>query len=228
MSIKLIVFDIAGTTVKDNHAVSKAFQLALSSHEFHLKLEEINPLMGYEKKQAIRRLIALSGSEKESITPELVDSIHTDFVSKMISYYQHSADVMPLPGVEQTFETLKNEGKQVAINTGFSRDIADSIVERLKWKDKHLIDYVIGSDEVPLGRPHPYMIEKLMKYSGVTDPLEVAKVGDTEVDIREGFNAGCKYVIGVTTGIFTRTELEPYRPTHIIDHIGEVIGIVNL
>jgi phosphoglycolate phosphatase-like HAD superfamily hydrolase len=46
------------------------------------------------------------------------------------------------------------------------------------------------------------------------------------VDINEGINAGCKYVIGITTGAFTRDELLPYKPTHIIDDIAEVIGII--
>ena len=33
MSVKLVVFDIAGTTVKDNNNVSEAFQLALAKHK---------------------------------------------------------------------------------------------------------------------------------------------------------------------------------------------------
>ena len=45
--------------------------------------------------------------------------------------------------------------------------------------------------------------------------------------VREGQNAGCRYVIGVTTGIFTRAELEEYHPTHIIDDIADIIRIIN-
>ncbi len=71
------------------------------------------------------------------------------------------------------------------------------------------------------------MIQKMMLDGGIERPAEVAKVGDTEVDVREGQNAGCKYVIGVTTGVFTREELEAYNPTHIIDDIAQVIDIVR-
>ena len=71
------------------------------------------------------------------------------------------------------------------------------------------------------------MIHQLMNLAGITDPQEVAKVGDTEVDIREGQNVGCKYVIAVTTGAFTRSELEPYHPTHIVDDIADVINIIS-
>ena len=70
------------------------------------------------------------------------------------------------------------------------------------------------------------MIQKMMLEGGIEKPENVAKVGDTEVDVREGQNAGCRYVIGVTTGTFSRTELEQYNPTHIIDDIAQVLEII--
>ncbi|HWZ15965.1 MAG TPA: HAD-IA family hydrolase [Mucilaginibacter sp.] len=227
MPIKLVVFDIAGTTVKDDHAVSRAFQAALQKFNYEVPLELINPLMGYEKTMAIRQMLRLHEYDDARITSELVSKIHRQFVQQMIAYYEFSSDIEPLPNVEETFTALRSKGIRVGINTGFSRDIAETIVNRLRWAEKGLIDHVIGSDEVELGRPYPYMIQKIMREGGIEHPGEVAKVGDTEVDIREGQNAGCRYVIGVTTGIFTREELEPYNPTHIIDDIADVIKIVN-
>lgn len=227
MPIKLVVFDIAGTTVKDDHNVSKAFQAALKKYNYTISLALINPLMGYEKNQAITQMLHLHEADEAKISLELVDDIHREFVKQMISFYQNEPGIEPLPHVEETFAELHRSGIKVGVNTGFSRDIAETIVNRLQWREKGLIDYLIGSDEVELGRPHPFMIQKMMEEGGITNPLEVAKVGDTEVDVREGQNAGCKYVIGVTTGIFTRDELEEYRPTHIVDDIAEVIGIIN-
>src|ERR1700712_3797792 len=227
MSIKLVIFDIAGTTVKDDHDVSKAFQMALRKYNYEVALEKINPLMGYEKNQAITQMLHLHEEDESKITTELVNNIHREFIQQMIRFYETEPGIEPLPNVEETFAALHEAGVQVGINTGFSRDIADAVVNRLQWHEKGLIDYLVGSDEVELGRPHPYMIQKMMHDGGITDPLEVAKVGDTEVDVREGQNAGCAYVIGVTTGIFTRDELEPYRPTHIINDIAQVIDIIS-
>jgi phosphonatase-like hydrolase len=227
MSIKLVVFDIAGTTVKDDHNVSKAFQAALKKYNYEVPLELINPLMGYEKNEAITQMLHLHEADKAKINSDLVDAIHREFVKQMIDFYQFEPGIEPLPNVEETFAKLHEMGIKIGINTGFSRDIADTIVTRLQWIEKGLIDEVIGSDEVELGRPHPFMIKKIMKDCDIADPLEVVKVGDTEVDVREGQNAGCRYVIGVTTGIFTREELEPYKPTHIIDDIAQVIDIIK-
>jgi len=218
---------MAGTTVKDNHEVSKAFQAALKKSNYTVPIELIDPLMGYEKNQAIRQILRLHEHNDAKITNELVSKIHKDFVHYMIKHYKEAPGIKPLPHVEETFARLRAMGVQVGINTGFSRDIADTIVERLQWKEKGLIDHVVGSDEVDLGRPYPYMIQKMMTDGGIERPEDVAKVGDTEVDIREGQQAHCGYVIGITTGTFKREELEPYNPTHIIDDIAQVIDIIN-
>ena len=227
MPIKLVVFDIAGTTVKDDHNVSKAFKAALDKYNYNVPLELINPLMGYEKNQAITQMLRLHETDESKITVGLVNDIHREFVKQMIHFYQFEPGIEPLPNVEETFAALHNTGVLVGINTGFSRDIAETIVNRLQWREKGLIDYLIGSDEVELGRPHPFMIQKIMQEADITDPKEVVKVGDTEVDVREGQSVGCKYVIGVTTGIFTREELEEYHPSHIIDDIAEILDIIN-
>jgi phosphonatase-like hydrolase len=227
MAIKLVVFDIAGTTVKDDHDVSKAFQAALRKSHYEVPVELIDPLMGYEKTLAIKQILRLHEHNDAKITPELVSKIHKEFVRQMIDYYHKAPGIEPLPNVEETFTGLRKKGVKVGINTGFSRDIADTIVARLNWVENGLIDYVVGSDEVELGRPYPYMIQKMMAESGIENAKEVAKVGDTEVDIREGQNAGCKYVVGITTGTFTRQELEKYNPTHIIDNIAQVLEIIN-
>lgn len=227
MSIKLVVFDIAGTTVKDDHDVSKAFQAALKKFGYEVPLDLINPLMGYEKTQAIRQILRLHEHNDAKITSELVEKIHTEFVKQMINHYKTSPGIEPLPNVEETFAALHKKGIKVGINTGFSRDIADTIINRLEWKEKGLVDFVVGSDEVELGRPYPYMIRKMMFDCGILEGKEVAKVGDTEVDVREGQNVGCQYIIGVTTGIFTREQLEAYKPTHIIDDIIQVVDIVT-
>jgi phosphoglycolate phosphatase-like HAD superfamily hydrolase len=71
------------------------------------------------------------------------------------------------------------------------------------------------------------MIERLMQQAGVLDARQVIKVGDTEVDIREGQNAGCLYSIGITTGAFTHKALEAYEPDFIIDHLTELLPIID-
>jgi phosphonatase-like hydrolase len=227
MPIKLVVFDMAGTTVKDDSNVTNTFKAALAEFGYDVPAGVINPLMGYEKKTAIEKMLNLHEPDKGKITKELISSIHREFVRQMIGYYQHTPDLTALPHAEETMAALRNAGIKVGINTGFSKVIADTIINRLQWQEKDLFDYLIGSDEVENGRPSPEMINRMMHLANISEPQQVAKVGDTEVDIREGQNVGCKFVIAVTTGAFTRAELEPYHPTHIIDDIADVINIIK-
>lgn len=227
MPIKLVVFDMAGTTVKDDSNVGLAFKSALQNHQYTIPLQEIMPIMGYEKNEAIRMMLHKHEPDQEKITNGLVASIHQEFVGRMIDHYQNGSGIAALPDVESTFTELKNKGIKIGLNTGFSRIIANTIIRRLHWDEKELFDVVVGSDEVEFGRPNPLMIRKMMTDLGITDPAEVAKVGDTEVDIREGKNAGCRYVIGITTGAFTKEELEKYHPTHIIHNISELLPIIH-
>ncbi|MCE7066330.1 HAD-IA family hydrolase [Dyadobacter sp. CY326] len=225
MLIELVVFDMAGTTVKDKNFVGIAFQQAMKSQGYDIAIEDVNPLMGYEKPLAIRMMLETFEADQTKITDVLVDGIHKHFVDGMIQFYSTTQEIEPLPHVEETFATLREAGVKIALNTGFSRDIADVIVSRLGWADK--IDCLVASDEVPAGRPHPDMINKIKAELNITSAKHIAKVGDTEVDINEGINAGCQYVIGITTGAFTAEELLPYKPTHIIDDIADVIAIIS-
>jgi len=222
-----VVFDIAGTTVEDEIGVMRAFQSTVKKFGYDIPVEDIAPVMGYKKIEAITILLDQYENDKAKITGELINEMHQAFVDHMIKHYQTSPDIAAFPHSEVTFVKLHQLGIKVGLNTGFTRAIADTIMDRLQWQKKGLVDYLIASDEVEKGRPYPYMIKQMMAKFGITDPAEVAKVGDTEVDIREGQNVGCKYIIGVTTGSFTRQQLEPYNPTHIIDDIADVIGIVT-
>ena len=224
MTIKLAVFDLAGTTLADDDAVAKAFKSAFAAYGFEINEENINPLMGYKKPLAIRIMLEKLGEES---TEELVADIHREFEKIMLEHYENSPDVKPTPGAENTLRHLKDKGIRIALNTGFSRSIADTILRRLQWMEKGLVDDYIASDEVEAGRPQPFMIQTLMKRAGIDDAKEVIKIGDTEVDINEGRNAGCAMVVAVTTGAFTRDQLAPYNPDYIIDDLSQLHPLIN-
>jgi len=224
MSVRLAVFDIAGTTVADQHVVADAFLKAFKSFGYNeISKEDVKPLMGYKKPLAIRLVLEKLGIDWDV---ELIEDIHNEFVNEMMDYYEYSPDVKPMLQAENVFLQLKERGIKVALNTGFSKDIADVIVSRLQWREKGLIDDYIASDEVEEGRPQPFMIQTLMQRAGIIDAKEVIKIGDTEVDVNEGRNAGCSLVVAVTTGAFTKEQLEEYHPDHIIDDLSQLPALI--
>jgi phosphonatase-like hydrolase len=220
--IELVVFDMAGTTVHDGDAVNASFRAALSGAGVAADRAAVNTVMGLPKPEAIRLLLAGAG---RSPADREVDTIHDDFVQRMIHYYKTDPSVREIPGAGATFAALRGRGIKVALNTGFSRVITDVVLAPLGWRCPAVIDAVLASDEVPRGRPHPDMILHLMAQLGVRDARRVAKVGDTPADLEEGTNAGCGLVIGVTTGSFTRAQLQCCPHTHIVESVADIASL---
>ncbi|MHA4810322.1 HAD family hydrolase [Flavitalea flava] len=231
-AIQLIVFDIAGTTVLDKGNVADSFIAAFRESGFEIPNEDVKKVMGFRKIDAIRILLEKFSDGKIDTASiagqELIEKIHSAFIGKMVAFYQTDKDLQPLPHVEEVFSKLKAKGLKVALNTGFTRAITNTILERLHWNNGQAgIDRVICSDEVPQGRPAPYMIESLIADLDIHSAANVLKVGDTEVDVKEGRNAGCALVVSVTTGAYTRSQLEQYSPDFIIDDIRELLPIIE-
>lgn len=223
--VELVVFDIAGTTVKDNGEIAKAFQQAMREHSYKIPIEKINPLMGYKKTEAIKKMLNEYEADKVKITDDYIDKIHERFVALMVEYYNTTDELQPLPNVKDVFIYLKEKNIKIGLDTGFPNEITDVIIERLGWLKNNFINYVVSSNQVPAGRPQPYMIQKMMEQAGITDAKKVIKIGDTETDINEGLNAGCLYSIGITTGAFTKEALEPYKPSFIFNDMKELIDL---
>ncbi len=219
MDIKLIVLDIAGTTVHDEDYVNIALQQALFEESISCTREEINTVMGMPKPVAIKILMEQKVEGKIKISYDYVDKIHVSFQNKMVIFYQNSPNVKEISGVTEAFRKLKKQKIKIAIDTGFDRKIADVILKRVGWESNGLIDLSITSDEVENSRPHPDMIFKAMLLLGIKDAKQVAKVGDTPFDLHEGHSAGCGLNIGVLSGATKQEELEKHPHTHIIKSV---------
>jgi phosphonatase-like hydrolase len=221
VTIELVVFDMAGTTVRDGGAVNACFRAALAAAGLTATPAAVDAVMGLAKPEAIRRLVGGSAGD------ERVGAIHRDFVERMRRHYAESADVGEVPGASDVFAQLRRAGVKVALNTGFSRDVVDPLLGRLGWAGSGSpIDGSVTSDEVARGRPRPDMIRALMACFGVADARRAAKVGDTPVDLEEGTNAGCGLVVGVTFESHPRAGLERHPHTHLIDSLAQLPPLV--
>jgi len=226
-SIELAVFDMSGTTIKDYGEVTNTFEKTFAHKGYTIPKEKIASVMGYKKTDAIRTLLEEFAEDKSIINDEYINEMHAYFINSLIDYYKNSDEVEATPFAEETFSFLKNNNVKIGLDTGFFSDITNVIVERMGWLKNGLIDHVISSDEIPEGRPQPFMIQELMKRANVTDPKKVIKIGDTEVDIREGRNAECLLTIAVTTGSsYTRDQLQLYKPDFIIDSLNELLALL--
>lgn len=207
-TIQLTVLDMAGTTVDDRHEVYRVLRESVEREGARFDDATFQQWMGTEKRTAITNLLTLGGVEA---TGERVDGAFAWFLAELTRTYTENPPI-PLPGVEDALRTLRGRGIALGLTTGFSRDIAELILQRMGWgvgadAEEPMVDALVCGDEVPEGRPAPYMIQRVMEHTGVTDPARVASVGDTAVDVASARRAGVT-AIGVLTGKLSRAEHE--------------------
>ncbi len=223
MKYKLIVFDIAGTTLQDdNDVVTHAFTEAFRKVGIEPAESKIKQVMGYKKIDAINMVLSDMSIEHSE---EFSDEIHTHFLEILNHYYQNH-DIHEIDGSTKTFTALKENGYRVALNTGFSRSTTDIILKQLGW-DNRLVDATICSDEVDSGRPSADMINQLAGQFHITDNREIVKIGDTPSDLLEGKNAGCGLGIGVLHGTHSAEELKPFPHDYLVSNMNELLSILT-
>jgi phosphonatase-like hydrolase len=225
MAIRLVVFDVAGTTVRDGGgAVQRAMRDAIAVTGLAVRDGAMAGVTGLAKPLAIRTL--LEGHGRDELVPR-TGSIHADFVARMQRYYRDDEKVGPVDGAGRTFDALRTAGVRVALNTGFSRAVLDEILARLGWAGPDgPLDATIASDEVPRGRPYPDMIDALRSRLGGIAYTEVAKVGDTPIDLHEGTMARCGLVVGVLSGAHDQASLMQHPHDALIPSVAELPQLI--
>jgi phosphonatase-like hydrolase len=221
----LAVLDVAGTTVLDDDAVLDCLRGALETR-MAVSVPDVLAVMGLPKPVAISQLLSASGTVEPGALEATVEDVHRDFRAAMITRYQQGP-LRAAEGAERVFAALQDSGVRVALDTGFSRDILDTVLARLGWTEGTTIDFAIASDEVARGRPYPDLIHRAMALAGVADARQVVKVGDTPSDLAQGLAAGCGLVVGVTYGTHTRAQLD--QPgVRIVDRLADLLPLIGV
>lgn len=214
--VKMVVFDMAGTTVNEDNVVYKTLQKAVEEAGYDVSLELVLAYgAGKEKLQAIKDvLVSIGVTEVDS--KSIV--IFSRFREMLKSAYEN-LDVRTFDGTEHLFDYLHQKGIKVVLNTGYDRKTAINLLSKLQWTQGEEFDLLVTSDDVINGRPHPDMIFHAMKKLAITDAAEVIKIGDSAIDIEEGKAAGCYLTLGVTTGAQTTEQLKKANPNYIINSL---------
>ena len=216
---KLVVFDMAGTTVVDDGQVPQAFTAALAVHGIAVGPGDILGVRGAAKRQAILDLLP-PGAGRERRAERVLAS----FREHLARLYQ--GNVREIPGAAGVFGWLRGRGIRVALNTGFDRDTAKMLLEALGWNGR-TVDAVVCGDDVARGRPAPDMILRCMELTGVANAKSVANVGDTMLDLQAAHNAGAGWNIGVLTGAHERELMAGQSHTHLLASVAELPALFS-
>ncbi len=201
-TIKLVIFDWAGTTIDHGcFAPISAFIKAFKACGVDLTPQQARGPMGLHKQDHIRSLFQLDEIaaqwefiHQRSWTEDDVKHIYETFMPLQIEEAKLFTDLVP--DLCETISILRDQGIKIGSTTGYPRIVADSVLEAAKAKG-YAPDFSMCADEVPAGRPAPWMIYRNMEALNVFPPSAVVKVGDTVPDIEAGLNAGT-WTVGLT------------------------------
>lgn len=233
--LSLVVFDMAGTTVTDNHEVERCFAEAAAQTGLSVTAERILAMQGLAKRYVFETLWKEQLGDEHPDIQAQVDTSYDAFRHILEQHYQ-TQGATPTEGCLETFAWLHERGIGIALTTGFYRVVTDIILEKLGWLtdlDEHrtgttdsLIQVSIASDEVERGRPYPTMIERAMQLTGVSNPKAVVNIGDTPSDLLSGRAAGVSLNLGVINGTHTQEQLEDYPHDKLLGSLAELPALL--
>jgi len=201
MGIKLVVCDMAGTTVEEHGIVYKTLREAMVHHGLTVTEAEMHPWHGAAKGAVTAHFL-----EREpgvAVTAKNIDQTFEEMVTK--AYSVNGATDLIGPDLGRWISDCQAAGIKVGLNTGYPVSIQETLLADLKLDG--MVDCWVSASQVAQGRPYPYMVHRLMEQMGILDCSQVAKFGDTVNDVREGKNAGCGLVVGVLSGADSAIDL---------------------
>jgi len=223
LPISLAVFDMAGTTIQDTGVVPLAFDAALASHGLSATADELVAIRGAGKREAIRHLVKARLGETD--LERHSDAVYEAFRGELDRRFR-SGGALAVQGAVQAFDWLRSRGVAIALNTGFDRDTQALVLAAVGW-DHGVADALVCADDVPQGRPAPYMIFRAMELTSTTDVARVLNIGDTVLDIQSGRNAGCGVNVAVWSGAHGREKLAREPGAHLIEDVSHLPALLE-
>jgi phosphonoacetaldehyde hydrolase len=156
--------------------------------------------MGLHKKDHIRALLQLPDVSRRWRDHYGTEATENDINDLYNQFMQLQLDVIDeftrlVPGLLDVVGVLRSRGISIGASTGYFRAAAERVY-RAAAEQGYKPDHCVCAEEVPVGRPAPWMIFHIMEALGRFPPAAVVKVGDTVPDIGEGLAAGA-WSIGV-------------------------------
>ncbi|MFJ2780546.1 phosphonatase-like hydrolase [Kitasatospora sp. NPDC087315] len=221
LDIRLVVLDMAGTTVADDGLVEQAFQAAAGSlgveagsPEHARMLEHVRATMGESKISVFRHLFG--AEDKAQRANAAFEAAYHDLVD--------AGHCAALPGAAEAIAELRGQGRKVVLTTGFSRATQDRILTALGWQS--VADLTLCPAEAGRGRPYPDLALTALLRTATDSVRQVAVAGDTGYDMLTGTRAGASVVAGVLTGAHDEARLRADGATHVLASIAELPGLL--
>lgn len=216
MAFKAILFDMIGTTVRENDPmfITNCFIRAFAEDKIDVSASLIKMRRGQEKAAMIGDIL------KELDFPQTMGPSILQRFRRNVE--QGIDNFSPAEGARDIIASMMSIGIKIGIGSGLPRDVFNQVMRHLHW-DAIPFDYTGIAEETGRGRPHPDMIFDMLTKLNL-DGKDLLKVGDTVADIQEGKNARVKTAV-ILAGTQPENILRAENPDYVIHNLSELRNI---
>ena len=203
---KLMIFDLDGTLLDTLEDLANASNYALNKFDFEThEVQQYKTFVGDGVYKLIERIVPESHRQEETLL-KVKEAFH--------SYYnEHNRDyTKPYEGSVEVLKYLRENGIHTAVVSNKPHSFTVKLVEELFGNS---IEIAYGQRDGIATKPDPSTVLEVIDHFGVAKE-ECIYIGDTNVDIFTGKNAGVK-TIGVLWGFRTKEELVSAGADYIIE-----------
>lgn len=206
-------FDLDGTLVDSNKTIynSTLYTLDRLGIEYNIDEKEFELKIGKHFVDIFKHFNVVVSDFEEFIT-----------IYKA-NYFEQIHHSHVYSGVEQTLIELKSRGYRITLLTTKVQDQAERIIEHFNLRK--YFDLIMGRRNGIEHKPSPEPLLKICNELKI-DVKSTLMVGDTELDIQCGKNAG-SFTCGVLYGYRTRELMELENPDFIISTLPEILTLIN-
>ncbi len=200
--IQALIFDWAGTTIDHgSRAPVEVFVEVFRREGIDLTTAEARGPMGMGKREHIAALLSLPRvveawrtSKGKGPVEADIDRLYDDFLPLQRETIARHSQV--IAGVPEVIAECRRRGLKIGSTTGYTHSLME-VAAPIAREQGFDPDAIVCSDDVPKGRPAPWMIFRAAEQLGVYPLSTVVVVDDTVVGIEAGWNAGA-WTVGVT------------------------------
>ena len=200
LKLRGIILDWAGTVIDHgSRAPVAALRAIFDQAGVPISEEEARASMGLAKREHIRSLletprIAAEWAKIRQPAATGADDLYARFIPQQLEVLRDHSTL--IDGAAPAADRMRRRGLKIGTTTGYNRVMLDSLLARAAGQG-FVPDFAACPDDVPSGRPDPYMCYLNATRLRVYPLWTLVKIGDTPADIAEGLNAGM-WTIGIT------------------------------
>ena len=222
---KLAIFDLDGTLLDTAKDLGIATNYALRNCGYPERpVEDFYQLVGRGIYNLFRGAVLPRGLSNEELFKRYPE-VDQKLVDKMASYFipfydKHKCDYTnPYPGIPEMLDSLAAHGVAFGVASNKYQKATEEMV--LHYFGSHEFVKIYGQREGQPLKPDPAIVDEIMACVPSVKKSEVVYVGDSNVDMQTGHNAGVR-TIGVLWGFRTREELAACHPSALVSNAAEL------